>query len=253
VHARAKPLSPNVDLNALAGTTGGFSGADLANLLNEAALLAIRRRKPQITNADIGDAMDRVLLGVAGGHRMTDRDRKIVAYHEGGHAVVGHVLPGAQIPHRVSVMPRGRTLGVVLTRDDENLLQSRTMMLDEMAAWLGGHTAEEVVFGEVTSGASGDLWHVNRVARQMVLVLGMSDGFGVVAPGTGVRDRRNMSEDTARRVDDEVARLVAEAQSRAREVLHPGARPPGQDREPVLEREVLTGDELESILGQRDS
>ncbi len=116
-------------------------------------------------------------------------------------------------------MPRGRTLGVVLTRDDENLLQSRTMMLDEMAAWLGGHTAEEVVFGEVTSGASGDLWHVNRVARQMVLVLGMSDGFGVVAPGTGVRDRRNMSEDTARRVDDEVARLVAEAQSRAREVL----------------------------------
>ena len=254
VHARAKPLSPGVDLGSLASMTSGFSGADLANLLNEAALLAIRRRRPQITSAEVGDAMDRVLLGVAGTNRMTDEQRRIVAYHESGHAVVGHVLPGARIPHRVSVMPRGRTLGAVMTRDDgDRLLETRTSLLDQMAALLGGHTAEQLVFGQVTSGAAEDLQRVNRLARQMVLELGMSEGFGVVthggrANGTGLRDEH--SEETARRIDQEIAALVVEAQGRARSVLTRARALLDEVADAVIEREVLTADELESILGR---
>ena len=252
VHAREKPLSPNVDLNALASATSGFSGADLANLLNEAALLTIRRRMRQITSSEIADAMDRVLLGVAGTHRMTDEQRRIVAYHEAGHAVVGHVLPGARVPHRISVIPRGRTLGAVLTRDDEDrLLHSRSTLLDEMAALLGGHTAERLVFGEVTSGASGDLLRVNRMARHMVLELGMTEGFGVVTfgdreRGAGLRD--DHSDDTTQRIDEEVERLVTEAQASARAVLTRSRTLLDEVAETVIEREVLTSEELDAIL-----
>ena len=252
VHARGKPLSPKVDLNALAAATGGFSGADLANLLNEAALVAIRRKRRQITTDDIGAAMDRVVLGVAGTQRMTDEQRRIVAYHEAGHAVVGHVLPGARIPHRLSVIPRGQTLGAVMTRDDgDRLLNSRSTLLDEMAALLGGHTAEMLVFGEVTSGAAGDLQRVNRIARQMVLELGMSDGFGVVTHGDRDRHsglREDHSDDTARRIDDEIARIVTDAQARARSVLERSRHVLDRVAAAVIEREVLAADELEAIL-----
>ena len=249
VHGHNKPLSPDVDLNALASQTSGFSGADLANLLNEAALLAIRRRKHQITRADIGDAMDRVLLGVAGTHRISDEQRRIVAYHEAGHAVVGHALPGARVPHRLSVIPRGRTLGAVLTgeEDGDRLLNSRSMLLDEMAALLGGHTAEQLVFDEATSAAAEDLLRVNRIARQMVLELGMSDGFGVVTHGDGDR-AGDHSDETARRIDEEVALLVAEAQARARAVLERSRVVLDRVAGAVIEREVLTGDELATIL-----
>ena len=254
VHARGKPLSASVDLDAVASTTSGFSGADLANLLNEAALLAIRRAKPQITSADIGDAMDRVLLGVAGTNRMSEEQRRVVAYHESGHAVVGHALPGARVPHRVSVMPRGRTLGAVMTRDDgDRLLDSRSSLLDQMAALLGGHTAEMLVFGEVTSGASGDLQRVNQIARQMVLELGMSDGFGVVTHSSHGRNgvlRDEHSDETAHRIDEEVASLVVEAQERARAVLTRARDLLDQIADAVLEREVLTADDLEAIVGR---
>ena len=251
-HARGKSLSPDVDLRALAKATSGFSGADLANLLNEAALLAIRRRHRQISEVELGEAMDRVLLGVAGTHRMNDEQRRIVAYHEAGHAVVGSVLPGARVPHRLSVIPRGRTLGAVLTRDDEDrLLTTRSRMLDEMAAWLGGHTAEDLVFGEVTSGAAADLKRVNQMARQMVLELGMSEGFGVLTYGDregGVGLRDDHSDETTRRIDEEVARLVHEAQARAREVLRRSRRALDRVAEAVLEREVLTGEDIEALL-----
>ncbi|MBW3609732.1 MAG: AAA family ATPase, partial [Actinobacteria bacterium] len=249
VHGHNKPLSPAVDLDAVASQTSGFSGADLANLLNEAALLAIRRRKRQITSAEIGDAMDRVLLGVAGTHRISDEQRRIVAYHEAGHAVVGHALPGARVPHRLSVIPRGRTLGAVLTReeDGDRLLHSRSTLLDEMAALLGGHTAEALVFDEVTSGAAGDLLRVNQIARQMVLELGMSEGFGVVTHGDGERGADH-SDETARRIDEEVSRLVTEAQARARGVLERSRVVLDRVAAAVIEREVLTGDELAAIL-----
>ncbi|HWC28135.1 MAG TPA: AAA family ATPase, partial [Solirubrobacteraceae bacterium] len=251
VHARSKPLSPEVDLHALAGATSGFSGADLANLLNEAALLAIRRRRRQIGEAEIGEAMDRVLLGVAGTHRLNDEQRTIVAYHEAGHAVLGHELPGARIPHRVSVIPRGRRLGAVLTRDEgDRLLMTRSMLLDEMAALLGGHTAEDLVFGEVSSAAGEDLQRVNLVARQMVVELGMSAGLGVVAYGDDGRGAgaRIHSEETARRVDEEVARIVREAQARARDVLERSRAVLDRVAAAVAEREILTAEELEAIL-----
>ena len=249
VHGHNKPLSPAVDLDAVASQTSGFSGADLANLLNEAALLAIRRRKRQITSAEIGDAMDRVLLGVAGTHRISDEQRRIVAYHEAGHAVVGHALPGARVPHRLSVIPRGRTLGAVLTReeDGDRLLHSRSTLLDEMAALLGGHTAERLVFDEVTSAAAEDLLRVNRIARQMVLELGMSEGFGVVTHADGERGADH-SDETARRIDEEVSRLVTEAQARARAVLERSRVVLDRVAAAVIEREVLTGDELAAIL-----
>ncbi len=248
VHARDKPLSPDIDLRALASASSGFSGADLANLLNEAALLTIRRKRPRITSNEIGEAMDRVLLGVAGSHRMSDEQRRIVAYHEAGHALVGHALPGARVPHRLSVVPRGQTLGAVMTRDDDDrLLSSRSMLLDEMAALLGGHTSELLVFGEVTSGAAHDLTRVNRIARQMVLELGMSDGFGVVTHGdrsTGA----DHSDGTAQRIDEEIARLVTEAQARARAVLERSRAVLDVVAATVIEREILSGDELEAIL-----
>jgi ATP-dependent metalloprotease FtsH len=251
VHAKDKPLSQEIDLNALASETSGFSGADLANLLNEAALLAIRRRKRLITNADVGSAMDRVLLGVAGTQRMTDEQRRIVAYHEAGHAVLGHALPGARVPHRLSVIPRGRTLGSVMTRDDgDRLLTTRSMLLDEMAALLGGHTTEMLVFGDVTSGAAEDLLRVNRIARQMVLELGMSEGLGVVALGDGGGGalREEHSDDTARRIDDEVERLVLEAQARARAVLERSRGVLDRVAAAVVEHELLASEDLLAIL-----
>jgi len=251
VHARQKALSPDVDLNALASATSGFSGADLANLLNEAALLAIRHKRRQIGDIEIGEAMDRVLLGIAGGRRMTDEERRVIAYHEAGHAVVGHALPGARLPHRVSVMPRGRTLGAVLTRDDgDRILHSRSTLLDEMASFLGGHTAEMLVFSEVTSGAGADLQWVDAIARRMVVDLGMSEGFGVVAPG---ERRTRYSEETARRIDAEVARLIGEAQQRARAVLERSRYELDAVASAVLEREVLTSAELAEILGANGS
>ena len=251
VHARDKPLSPDVDLRALASTTSGFSGADLANLLNEAVLLTIRRKRHQITSAEIGEAMDRVLLGVAGSHRMSDEQRRVVAYHEAGHAVIGHALPGARIPHRLSVMPRGRTLGAVLTRDEgDRLLNSRSMLLDEMAALLGGHTAEQLVFGEVTSGAAQDLTRVNAIARQMVLELGMSEGFGVIAHGGDERgSTAAYSDDTARRIDDEIGQLVTQAQGRARTILERARAALDEVAAAVIEREILTAEDLKAILG----
>ena len=255
VHARQKALSPDVDLNALASATSGFSGADLANLLNEAALLAIRHKRRQIGDAEIGEAMDRVLLGIAGGRQMTGEERRVIAYHEAGHAVVGHALPGARLPHRVSVMPRGRTLGAVLTRDDgDRILHSRSTLLDEMASFLGGHTAEMLVFAEVTSGAGADLRWVDGIARRMVVDLGMSEGFGVVAPGERERDSRTRySEETARRIDAEVARLVGEAQQRARAVLERSRDELDAVAAAVLEREVLTSEDLAEILGANGS
>jgi cell division protease FtsH len=196
--------------------------------------------------------MDRVLLGVAGSHRLDDEQRRIVAYHEAGHAVLGHELPGAWIPHRVSVIPRGRTLGAVLTRDEgERLLVTRSELLDEMAALLGGHTAEELVFGEVSSGAGADLQRVNRIARQMVVELGMSARLGVVAYGDDRRpgdSARIHSEETARLIDEEVATIVHEAQARAREVLDRSRVLLDRVAAQLAEREVVTAEELEAIL-----
>ena len=252
VHARSKALGPDVDLNALAGATSGFSGADLANLLNEAALLTIRRRMRQITHAEIGDAMDRVLLGVAGGHRLSAEQRKIVAYHEAGHAVIGHELPGARIPHRISVIPRGRTLGAVLTRDDDDrLLVTRSMIFDEMAALLGGHTAEQLVFGEASSAAGEDLERVNRLARQMVVELGMSARLGVrtfAEAADGAGRRHDHSDATARQIDEEISRLITEAQACARDILERSRATLDRVAAEVAEREILTAEELESIL-----
>ena len=254
IHAQGKPVSPELDLRSLATQTSGFSGADLSNLLNEAALLAIRRNRKTIGGREVGEAMDRVLRGVAGTHRMTDRQRRIVAYHEAGHAVVGHALPGARIPHRLSVIPRGGSLGAVLTRDDDEdrLLTSREMLLDDMASLLGGYTAEELVFGAVTSGASGDLQRVNHLARQMVLEFGMSATFGVVTHSTRDSDGRVWqlaSEATATRIDGDVARLVTEAQDRARDVLRRARESLDAVAAAVLEREVLSSEDLEQILG----
>ncbi|HEV2787713.1 MAG TPA: AAA family ATPase [Solirubrobacteraceae bacterium] len=250
VHARKKTLGTEVDLREIAGTTTGFSGADLANLLNEAALVAVRRRRRHIGNAEIHDAMDRVLLGLAGGRRMREEERRIVAYHEAGHAVLGFALPGAQVPHRVSVIPRTQTLGVVMTRDkEERLLRSRAMYIDQIAAFLGGHTAELLVFGDVTDGAGSDLRWVNRVARSMVADLGMADGYGVIAHDDVDEDQPRHSEATARRIDDAVAQIVTEAQERARTTLSGLRDQLDAVATAVLEREVLTAEELESMLG----
>jgi len=225
VHARGKPLDPSVDLGVLAARTPGFTGADLANLLNEAALLTARRGAARIAMAACEDAIDRVL---AGPERTTlvlgPREKLVTAYHEAGHALVGHVLPHADPVHKVSIVARSRSLGLTFTLPEERTSHSRSELEDLMATCLGGRSAEEAVFGEPTTGAENDIEKVTRIARAMVTEYGMSDLLGPQQIGTGggevflgreLARAQGHSEKVAAIVDEEVRRLVDTAHRRA--------------------------------------
>jgi cell division protease FtsH len=216
LHGRATKFGPDVDLRALAGLTRGFSGADLANIVNEAAMLAVRAGDPEVTMAALDEAVDRVYLGVASrGMVLSDDERTTVAYHEAGHAVVRLVLPGATPPHKVTIVPRGAALGFCSSVGDrDRVILSRTAMIDEMAGTLGGRVAEQLVFGEPGSGAGSDLRKANEMARRMVCELGMSEALDAQAYA-GV----NVSQEAARAIEVEVRKLLDEAVVRARTVL----------------------------------
>ncbi|MDP8942787.1 MAG: ATP-dependent zinc metalloprotease FtsH [Actinomycetota bacterium] len=257
VHARDKRLGDDVDLDVVAGVTQGFSGADLANVVNEAALLAARKQLPDIRREVVDEAIERVMLGVASRrHIMTDEERRIVAYHEAGHALVGLTLPGVTAPHKITIVPRGQALGYVWSIDkDERAIHSRSMLLNQMAMGLGGRTAEELVFGEPGSGASDDLARVSRTARWMVCELGMSEALG----GVTYRDRfyadgdrsglPGYSDEETRLVGAEVRRLVDEAHREARQVLEGSRATLDRIAEALLERETISADELEELVG----
>jgi cell division protease FtsH len=259
VHTKGKPIDPGVDLALLARRTPGFTGADLANVLNEAALLAARRGAKTVVGADIEAAVERVMAGPEKKARvMSEREKRVVAYHEAGHALVGHVLPYGDPIHKVSIVSRGRALGWTLALPEEDrILHTRSELLDTLAMLLGGRGAELLVFGDPTTGAQNDIERATQIARSMVTQWGMSDILGPVQFGQGDGDvfvgrdgtnTRDYSESMATRIDAEVTRLVEEAQGRARTILE--AERPALDRlaAALVERETLAEDELTAVF-----
>ena len=258
VHLKGKPIAVDVDAAVLARRTPGFSGADLANLVNEGALLAARRGGDRITAADLSAAVERVLAGPERSRILSDLERRIVAVHESGHAIVSHVLPHADDVHKVSIVARGSALGyTVLLPEEDRHLHSRAQLADQLAVALAGRAAEEVVFGELTTGAADDIDRATRLAQAMVTEYGMSNKLGPRRfvsrdgePFLGLDHGRaaDHGTDVAVRVDEEVSRLLDEAHDRARRILesHRG----GLDRlaAALLERETLADAELAEHL-----
>ncbi len=247
LHRQGKRLAADVELDALARVTPGFSGADLANVMNEAALLAARRGLREVSAAVLEDAVERVMLGIASRRRvLSEEERRVVAYHEAGHALVAFALPGASMPHKLSILPRGRAGGYVWSVDEEErTVHTRSALLDRIAMTLGGRAAEQLVFGDPSSGAADDLKHANDLARWMVCDLGMGESL----PDLTYRDgARRYSEEEARQVGTEVGRLIATGRERALAVLHGSRAILDEVAEALLERETLSAEELEPIV-----
>lgn len=230
IHAKGKPMDSDIDMGVIAKRTPGFTGADLANTLNEAALLAARNGHAKIAQTDIEEALDRVIAGPQRKSRVIDgKEREIIAYHEAGHAVVGESLEFCDPVHKVTILPRGMSLGSTWSLPvQDKFLVSKQELLDDITALLGGRVAEEIVYGEVWTGASNDLERVTRIARAMVCEYGMSEKLGTLALGRrsnnpflgrDYHDERNYSEDVARQIDDEVREIVEHCHARARQIL----------------------------------
>jgi cell division protease FtsH len=260
IHTRQLRLTPNVDLALLARTTTGFSGADLANLCNEAALLAAHHNHGQVDMADFEEALDKVLLGGVRPLLLDDHERRVVAYHEAGHALVAWLTPAADPVHKVTIIPRGRTLGVTEQLPGEDHYNySREYLLARLAVMLGGRTAEEIAIGDITTGAENDLVEATRLARRMVTRWGMGS-LGLVAfqadeehpfLGYELAQGRDYSEATAARIDQEVQRLLEERHEAVRHLL--AAENEKLDRlvQTLLHEETIDQDELARILGPR--
>jgi cell division protease FtsH len=268
VHARGKTLAKDVDLDKIARRTPGYTGADLANLLNEAAILAARRELTEISMDEVNDAIERVMAGPEKKDRvMSEKRKRLVAYHEAGHALVGALMPDYDPVQKISIIPRGNAGGLTFfTPSEERMesgLYSRAYLQNQMAVALGGRVAEEIVYGEdeVTTGASNDLQQVARVARQMVTRFGMSDRLGPVALGRSqggmflgrdIAAERDFSEDTAAAIDEEVSQLVAEAYKRATAVLSGNRKVLDELAEMLVERETVDADDLQELLIRSD-
>lgn len=261
VHTRGKPLAKDVDLEVLARRTPGFTGADLANMVNEAAILAARHKKKFIDMQEFEEAIDRVLAGPEKRSRIiSDKEKEIIAYHEAGHALVAHILPNTNPVHKISIIPRGRALGYTLTLPTEDrYLVTKSELLDELAMMLAGRVAEEMVFGDVTTGASDDLERATKIARQMVTEYGMSENLGPLTFGhkTGEvflgRDlarEPNYSPEVAYEIDKEVRQIIDTAYARAKKILEENRA--GLDRlaRTLIEKETITSDELYLILNE---
>ncbi|BAU04260.1 cell division protein FtsH [Fischerella major NIES-592] len=268
VHARGKTLAKDVDLDKIARRTPGFTGADLSNLLNEAAILAARRNLTEISMDEINDAIDRVLAGPEKKDRvMSEKRKELVAYHEAGHALVGALMPDYDPVQKISIIPRGRAGGLTwFTPSEDRMdsgLYSRSYLENQMAVALGGRIAEELIFGEeeVTTGASNDLQQVARVARQMVTRFGMSDKLGPVALGRqqgnmflgrDIMSERDFSEETAAAIDEEVRQLVDAAYARAKKVLTDNRHVLDQLAQMLVEKETVDAEELQELLANND-
>ncbi len=268
VHARGKTLAKDVDLERISRRTPGFTGADLSNLLNEAAILAARRSLTEISMDEVNDAIDRVLAGPEKKDRVMSEKRKtLVAYHEAGHALVGALMPDYDPVQKISIIPRGRAGGLTWFTPSEDRMESglysRSYLQNQMAVALGGRIAEEMIFGEeeVTTGASNDLQQVARVARQMVMRFGMSEKLGPVALGRqqgnmflgrDIASERDFSEETAAVIDDEVSQLVAEAYRRAKDVLQGNKHVLDKLANMLVDKETVDSEELQDLLATND-
>lgn len=261
IHTRHIPLATDVSLKSIAQATPGMSGADLANLCNEAALTAARKTEPDVTRADFDEALDRITLGAEGPALMDADERRTVAYHEGGHTLVALILPNVDPVHRVTITPRGRSLGVTQFRPiDDRRNYRRDYLLNRMAVGLGGRAAEEVACGEITSGAQNDLQQITGVARAMVTQLGMADEFppayfggqggGLDGAAYNPFEPREYSDATQKQIDAAVLRLVDEAHSLALKVLQENRAALDAIAEALVHEESLTREELTEIVNQ---
>lgn len=259
VHAENKPFKDDVRFDKLAKLTVGFTGADLANLLNEAALLTARRHHSFISMEEVEESMERVIAGPKKkGRVMTERERTTIAYHESGHALVGHVLDNSDPVHKISIISRGQALGYTLQLPTEDhYLKTKNEMLDELAVFLGGRVAEELMCDDVTSGASNDLERATKMAREMVTRLGMSEVLGTqvfgeaqhqVFLGRDYADHQDYSEKTAERIDEEVQRIMREAHARAEKILSERHDQLDLMAKVLLERETVEGEAVEALL-----
>ena len=261
VHAKDKPIGSDVDLNKIAKITPGFTGADLANLMNESALLTARRGKKIITMREVSESMERVIAGPERkGRVMNEKTKHTIAYHESGHALVGHLLDHADPVHKISIISRGRALGYTLSIPDEDkVLNSLSEMKDELAVFMGGRVAEEIFCDDVTTGASNDLERASKMARAIVTQYGMSplgtQVFGQpnheVFLGRDYGNTQDYSEETARRIDEEVAKIMKEAHDRAHKILAEHADQMDLMASVLLERETVEGEACEALLDNK--
>ena len=259
VHAKGKPIAKSVDLNSFAKRTPGFTGADLANVLNEAALLTARENAKVITTAALDEAIDRVMAGPQRTTRlMTEEERRITAYHEGGHALVAHALPHTDPVHKITIMPRGRALGYTMVLPDEDrYATTRNQMLDQLAYSLGGRAAEELIFHDPTTGASNDIEKATNLARAMVTQYGMTEKIGAIKLGTSDSEpflgrdyghQRDYSENVAGIVDSEIHNLIENAHQEAFDILVVNREILDSLVVELLERETLLKEDIEKIF-----
>ena len=260
VHAKGKPIAKDADLDILARRTPGFTGADLANLVNEAALLTARRNKHQIGMTELEEAIERVMAGPERkSHIMSDEERRLTAYHEGGHTLVGMMLEHADPVHKVTIIPRGRAGGytLMLPKEDRNYA-TRSELLDRLKVAMGGRVAEEVVLKEISTGASQDIKQASQIVRSMVMQYGMSDVLGPVAYGEDanhqvflgrdLNNQRNYSEEVASEIDKEVRRIMEDAYEACRQIITENRDKLELIANALLERETLTAAELEELM-----
>jgi cell division protease FtsH len=262
IYANKVKLSPGVELKEIATRTPGFAGADLANLVNEAALLAARDHRETVDQADFKEAIERVVAGLEKKSRvLSDKEKKIVAYHEVGHALVGAVMPGGGKVAKISIIPRGMAaLGYTLQMPTEDrFLMDESELRDQIATLLGGRSAEEVVFGSITTGASNDLQRATDLAERMVTTYGMSKILGPLAYekgqqnaflGESMNPRRMVSDDTAQAIDEEVKAIVEQGHNQALMILKNNLDLMESIAQKILETEVIEGDELQGLLEQ---
>jgi cell division protease FtsH len=256
VHARKKPLEDNVDLRTVAKRTPGFVGADLENLLNEAALLAARSARRKISYKDIDEAADRVVMGPERKSRViSDADKRITAYHEVGHALAANLLPMADRVHKLTIVPRGRAAGYMMPLPSDQMHYSKNKLLDRIGVALAGRAAEDLEFGDVTTGAQNDFQQATSIARKMVTEWGMSERLGLIAHsteqesflGAGMQSR-DYSDDTAKAIDEEIKEIMEVQYGRARAVLEQHREVMHTIVTVLLERETLTGEEFQCLL-----
>jgi cell division protease FtsH len=263
VHTKGKPLAPEIDLDTLASGTPGFTGADLSNLVNEAALLAARRGKKIIEQDELEEGIMRVVAGPEKKARLlSEHERKITAYHEMGHALVGHFLEHTDPVHKITIVSRGQALGLTISLPTEDkYLTTRTALMHQMGMTLGGRAAEEIVFHEVTTGAANDLERVTQTAKQMIMRFGMSEKLGPRVLGRNYdqpflgRDygaEADYSEEIAREIDDEIRRVIEEAHELALAVLREHMDELHKISAILIERETIDKDQFERLLAGED-
>jgi cell division protease FtsH len=262
IHARGKPLADDIDLEVLARRTPGFTGADLANLVNEAALLAARHGKKKIDMGELDESIERVISGPERKSRLiSDEEKRVIAYHEAGHALVGHTLPNTDEVHKISIVARGQALGYTLSLPTEDkFLTSKAQMSDQIAMMLGGRVAEEVAVGDITTGASNDIERATKAAKQMVMRFGMSEKLGPqtfgeanheVFLGRDFSANADYSPEIAYEIDKEIARIIDEGYEKARTILTERRKLLDLMADVLIERETVDKEELEALLSDK--